>query len=133
MKIHMDRRQFIRIAGAGAASVAVALTADGCAAADDDVASLAHPELVAALGAGTVRAIGERYRAMTPAERDLRSLRAAIIDSRPWMSRWLRVRRPSVADLVHSDFEQHRTVVVQGWVLSVTEARQCALYSLLPA
>ena len=128
----MDRRQFIRTVAAGAASVAVPLMAAGCTAApDDDIASLAHTELVAAMGAGTVRAIGERYRAMTPRERDLPSLRAAIVESRPWTSRWFGVRQ-SVADLVHSDFEHRRTVVVEGWVLSATEARQCALYSLLP-
>ena len=28
------------------------------------------------------------------------------------------------------DFEAGRTVLVSGWVLSQTEARQCALYSL---
>lgn len=28
------------------------------------------------------------------------------------------------------DFNNLKTVVVNGWVLSVTEARQCALYSL---
>ena len=130
----MDRRQFIRIAAAGVATVAVPLTVAGCAAApDDDVASLARTELVAALGDGSVRAIGESYRTMTPGERDLRSLRAAIMDSRPLMSRWFHVQERSIADLVHADFEQRRTVVVRGWVLSVTEARQCALYSLLPA
>ena len=31
---------------------------------------------------------------------------------------------------VHSDFEGGNTVIVSGWVLSVTEARQCALFSL---
>jgi hypothetical protein len=29
------------------------------------------------------------------------------------------------------DFEQGHTVVVNGWILSQTEARQCALFSLL--
>ena len=29
------------------------------------------------------------------------------------------------------DFDNDQTVVVDGWVLSKTEARQCALYSLV--
>jgi hypothetical protein len=36
----------------------------------------------------------------------------------------------SIDDTVHEDFAAGRTVVVDGWVLSVTEARQCALFSL---
>ena len=31
---------------------------------------------------------------------------------------------------VRDDFKQDKTVVVDGWVLSLTEARQCALFSL---
>jgi hypothetical protein len=34
--------------------------------------------------------------------------------------------------LIQRDFAEGRTVLLDGWVLSVTEARQCALYSLLP-
>jgi hypothetical protein len=29
-----------------------------------------------------------------------------------------------------ADFENGKTVVVRGWVISVTEARQCALYHI---
>ena len=38
-----------------------------------------------------------------------------------------------MARLVHDDFDDGRTVVVDGWILSATEARQCALYSLTQA
>jgi len=31
---------------------------------------------------------------------------------------------------IKQDFETGRTVVIKGWVLSVTEVRQCALFSL---
>lgn len=31
---------------------------------------------------------------------------------------------------VEKDFKENRTVVVDGWLLSITEARQCALLSL---
>jgi len=36
-----------------------------------------------------------------------------------------------VAKKVQQDFDQNKTIVVDGWVLSVTEARQCALFSLI--
>jgi hypothetical protein len=32
--------------------------------------------------------------------------------------------------MIRDDFAAGRTVLVDGWVLSVTEARQAALYSL---
>jgi hypothetical protein len=32
---------------------------------------------------------------------------------------------------IHDDFETGNTVLVKGWVLAVTEARQCALFSLI--
>jgi hypothetical protein len=38
-----------------------------------------------------------------------------------------------MSDLVRGDFAHGRTVIVDGWILSVTEARQCALFSLLAA
>jgi hypothetical protein len=35
-----------------------------------------------------------------------------------------------VESTVMQDFKNERTVLVDGWVLSVTEARQCALFSM---
>ena len=32
---------------------------------------------------------------------------------------------------IHDDFETGNTVLVKGWVLALTEARQCALFSLI--
>ena len=31
---------------------------------------------------------------------------------------------------IHFDFEQKNIVIIKGWILSVTETRQCALYAL---
>jgi len=33
---------------------------------------------------------------------------------------------------IQADFEKNETVTVKGWVLSLTEARQCALFSHIP-
>jgi hypothetical protein len=85
------------------------------------------------MGTDLVRAIGARYREMVPAERTAESLAAAIDDSRPLSSRLPWATRPTVAEMVRTDFARGRTVVVDGWILSATEARQCALYSLRPA
>ncbi|HTI04540.1 MAG TPA: hypothetical protein VL549_04445 [Gemmatimonadales bacterium] len=99
----MNRRDFLL----GAAS-AVALPG-----ASGDLYTLAHPTLLAVLGTDAVHAIGQAYRARVPTERE-RGRLAALVR----------------AGHVQSDFVAGRTVVIHGWVLSVTEARQCALFSL---
>ena len=92
---------------------------------------LARPELLTALGAGPVRAIGKGYVTLPKAERDVASLREAILDARPLRARFLGAASPAIADLVRDDFAHGRTVVLNGWILSLTEARQCALFALL--
>mgnify|MGYP000025003047 CR=1 FL=1 len=36
-----------------------------------------------------------------------------------------------INEQIADDFENDQTVLVDGWILSVTEARQCGLYSLI--
>ena len=126
----MDRRQFLQFT----AATAVAIGGSGCSAGPDyDVGSLAQPELLATLGAGSVRAIGAQYRSVTPKERNADSLRAAILASRPMRARLLPASSTPIGALIHDDFENGRIVVLNGWILSLTEARQCALFSLVTA
>ena len=80
------------------------------------------------LGPDRVRLIGKHYLAAAPKENTAAALRSAISDSRnqsrvPLMPR-------SLDDQVREDFITGRTVLVDGWVLSVTEARQSALFAL---
>jgi hypothetical protein len=125
----VDRRQFLRHLGAAA----VSMTATGCKNRPEyDVASLAQPDVLATLGIAETRNIGQRYRALKRSEGNVIAIRAAILDSRPLVAR-LGLIHPPMAALVHGDFERGRMVVVDGWILAVTEARQCALLSLLTA
>ena len=127
----LDRRQFLELTATG---IVVALTSSACARdSDKDEHALAHPELLGMLGAERVRKLGLRYRANVPKENTAPILRAAIADGGhqglrfPWMP------RPSIEQQVRGDFAAGRTVLVDGWVLSATEARQCALFSLSSA
>jgi len=121
----LDRRRFIALAAAMAAGVAGSACGGG-----GDIRGLAQPDLVAVLGPDVVRRLGQHYRESVPRESDAPRLEAAIRASRPWTAR-MGVRPFVVADQVRDDFDANRTVVVDGWLLSVTEARQCALYSAL--
>lgn len=120
----MDRRRFLQVTAAG---VVAAATTSACAD-NPEVPELDQPALLEMLGAARTREIGTRYRAGVPRESTAAALRAAISTSRRrWFAR--RFQRPIEAQ-VHEEFDAGRTVLVGGWVLSLTEARQCALYSL---
>jgi hypothetical protein len=126
----MERRRFLGLIGGGA----VAALSVACGA-SSDVASdaLARPALHDALGAERVRSLGARYRETTPAERDAALLEDAIRRAMPFGARLSVGGQSPLARVVHDDFEAGRTVVVDGWILSATEARQCALFSLAAA
>jgi len=125
----MDRRRFLHVAAGGAA---VTLTTTSCAGDRGfELAALSETALLPALGGDEVRAVGRRYREMVPAESSVKALRTAILDTRPSVLQRALGREATVAALVDGDFAAAHVVVVNGWVLSVTEARQCALYSLL--
>jgi len=82
------------------------------------------------LGVERVRTLGAQYRAAVPKENSATALRAAISDTAQHGFRLPWARRASLNDQVRDDFAAGRTVLVDGWVLSATEARQCALFSL---
>jgi hypothetical protein len=127
----LDRRRFLQITAAG---VAASLTATAWA---SDVAAEASDldrlELLSMLGPEQVRQLGTRYRTATPNENTVGSLRAAISQRqrRALVLRW--TPRGSIENQIQDDFTAGRTVLVDGWVLSATEARQCALFSLTQA
>ena len=126
-----DRRRFLQLTAAG---MVASMTSSACGRdATEDSRALARPELVDMLGAATVREIGKRYRADVPSENSAAALQAAISDTKSQEIRLLRGGRAWIDDQVRDDFAEGRTLLVGGWVLSVTEARQCALFSLVSA
>lgn len=123
----IDRRSFIyRCATSGAALLT--LTASACSGRGArDLRQLATPPLLGALGAARVTAIGQMWLRHTPAERSVDELVAAIAGRLSGLV-WPRDR--TLEAVIAEDFEQGRTVLVDGWMLAVTEARQCALFAL---
>lgn len=113
----LSRRRLLALGAAGLAALVVGCPGD----------SAAIPP-IAQRFAGGAEAIGERYLAARPQER--RKLPGLIFDG----PRWRKVTPddvPAVAALlaeqIAEDFDQGRTVVLGGWVLSETEARVCGL------
>ena len=102
------------------------------AAAPSTVPPAPAPHLLGVLGSDeAVCDIGRSYRALVPGEDDAGVLRTALASPPPAdaaddPAQWVAAR-------IRQDFSEGLTVTVEGWILSVTEARQCALYSLLRA
>ena len=95
--------------------------------ASEERSKLSAPLLREVLGATQIQTIGARYRHLYPDEDNARRLEELILGA---------IRRSpdteaALAIAISRDFGSGRTVIVNGWVLSVTEARQCALYSLV--
>ena len=127
----LDRRRFLQITAAGV--VATLTTSASAAGTGIDVNALEKPDLLTMLGAERVRDIGNRYRNATPSESTAATLRAALAVTGPTtlLFRWSPVE--SIRTQVQADFASGRTLMLDGWVLSATEARQCALFSLTRA
>jgi len=121
----VDRRRFLQLSAAGV----VAVFADSACTRDtgEDAQALARPALLEVLGADRTLEIGTHYRAVEPGENTVAALRDAISSSQRQFP-WIRLR--SIDEQIRDDFAAGRTIVISGWVLSRTEARQCALYSL---
>lgn len=128
----LNRRSFLHLTALGAVA---ALTSPASATSSGPTyaaPALEQPELLALMSAQLVRVLGMRYRQEVPTENDARALRAAIAARIPWTDSLTGSSQSAVLRLIQRDFAEGRTVLLDGWVLSVTEARQCALYSLLP-
>jgi len=124
----LDRRRFLQLSALGI----VATVADSaCASSDRADTPPDRPQLLAMLGPERVRQLGAHYRASTPNENSTETLRAAL--SSGHRLRVPFIKSASLDDRIRGDFAAGRTVVVDGWVLAVTEARQAALFSLTPA
>lgn len=119
----MKRRDFL-------ASLPIAVTMlrlPGRYNATADLQWLYSPGLLEILGGQRIQRLGALYRRMYPAENSPKRLKSLILRTIGY--------RPdgeaALAKAVCQEFAAERTVLVNGWVLSVTEARQCALYSLV--
>jgi hypothetical protein len=123
----MKRREFIGMAAAGAASVVWTATVGATDLNPLDV--LATPHVLGVLrDRQLVHELGQQYRSITPHEDSERALTEAImgdLDAEAGIPLDARI-----VQRVAADFSAGLTVTLNGWVLSITEARQCALFSL---
>jgi len=123
----MKRRNFILLSAAGAAALGASYWYLNYY--DQEFnRSIAEPESLSYIwDKETIITIGENYRKKFPSEDSERSL--------------VKVLSTNINDDISAitalkkrikyDFKKGNTVMIDGWILSVTEARQCALFSII--
>jgi hypothetical protein len=110
----VQRRNFIFYTVMGAITMTT-----GCGhRTDPRTTALETPDFLSHIcDAPTLRQLGAAYRTQTPAEASQETL--------------IRLLQPGVtAQKIEADYANGDIITLKGWVLSRTEARQCALFSL---
>ncbi|SHH78317.1 hypothetical protein SAMN04488109_5379 [Chryseolinea serpens] len=94
---------------------------------DDD--ALTQPQSLSLIwDTKAIRHIGNQYRLIVPVENSAHAL-SNLLRAESFNAGASIVSR--LNESITHDFETGNTVLVDGWILSVTEARQCALASTL--
>ena len=127
----MQRRKFIQLAAISSAGIVV--TGIGCSHRQPALYNLLEKpeELSQICDLKTLKDIGMVYRLQTPSEREAIKLVAILSADATGKTVSPDADPKIIQDMLHEkiqqDFETDHTVILLGWVLSVTEARQCAL------
>ena len=123
----MDRRNFVTTTTAASIAICVPILCS-CAVDDDVVLTLSNPKSLSQIwDAKTINTIGIAYRSIHANEKNKRTLINAIYKNRNKKTVDL---EKDLMDSITKDFNTGNTLMIDGWVLSQTEARQCALFSL---
>jgi hypothetical protein len=131
----MKRRTFILLSGVNTLSLAIPWV--GCQSRVSDLDRvLSQPRFLAHIwDESEIHNIGLAYRKLVPDEAGETQLAMLLLAETTGKSISVTIESSSLGSWLErkivNDFKIGQTVVVKGWVLSVTEARQCAVYSLM--
>ena len=129
----MERRNFLRNSAIAAASLAIPWLSS-CTGNNHETSIAGPGFLQHTLDRKTLNEVGNAYRKLFPEEDSRSKLVSLLMEAHPSSSASDSAALYTYFDsLVANDFTADNVVVVKGWILSKTEARQCALFSLLPA
>ena len=130
----MNRRSFILLSGVSTLSLAIPWVSCQTKAWNPDPV-LSQPQFLARIwDESEIHNIGLAYRKQVPDEAGEAELVQLLLTDNTgksisgttessFLGSWLDRK-------IENDFKIGQTVVVKGWILSITEARQCAVYSL---
>ena len=131
----MNRRNFISLTTLSAAAISVPFL--NCSNTNSNFdKTLGLPQTLSQiLDKKTLAAIGAAYGAVRPNEYNASNLEQQLANTSK--TKIISSATP-VKDIysvlnknIQNDFETGNTIVLNGWVLALTEARQCALFSII--
>jgi hypothetical protein len=132
----MKRRSFILLTGSGILGATVPVVYRWMNLSDWG-SPYAQPRLLSLVTTRrNIKSLGKQYVQLFPQESNYNLLFNLLSDSKQGSKRITHESNVnailSIMDRkIKADFYNDRTLVLNGWVLSVTEARQCALFFLL--
>lgn len=119
----MNRRKFLLLASAGGTAIAIPTVYYALKVPDYDKSLIVPRSLSMIWETETILATGKKYIEKFPDENSERALtRSLFADSQ--------VTHDHLESKSKSDFESSQYVIIDGWMLSRTEARQCALFAI---
>jgi len=123
----MKRRKFITIAGIGTAAIIVPSIYQ-IAKRYGNLNPIIYPQTLAQIwDEETFKIIGSEYLLQAPNENNKQMLKHLILEDKSINNGNL---EKYLQDQTKKDFEIENIVEINGWMLSITEVRQCALYLL---
>jgi hypothetical protein len=127
----MDRRLFVRLSAFSAAAISLSLF-EGCQARSGEK-YLATPDLLThILEKEALADVGSAYLHQAPSEQGVDKLISLLLtEANVSQSSDEAAIKSFLLNKISEDFSTNKIVVVKGWILSVTEARQSALFYLL--
>ena len=124
----MQRRVFVRLSAFTAAVLTLPLV-PGCKSGKTDIES--QPLFFSQFAdPNTIGEAGKAYLAIRPDEKDIGKLKNLILAKQGPVA-GDKATGAALHGRIKNDFSTSNIVTVNGWVLSATEARQCALFYLL--
>ncbi|HVX26359.1 MAG TPA: hypothetical protein VHB70_08465 [Parafilimonas sp.] len=126
----MKRRDFIQLSAFAAAAISLPLL-HSCNASTTEL--LAQPVFLSRLfDEHTIKDAGNAYLKNVPAENNKHKLEQLLADNNSIInSKDEKEIHKYLDKKIQQEFEAGNTVMVKGWILAVTEARQCALFSII--
>lgn len=122
----MKRRNFILLSATGFAAIAVpSLVLQSCAIEYDKSLALSQ-QLAYIWDKETMITVGKEYQKKYPKENSEQKLAKLLLKD---ISNEEGILMTTEQKII-ADYKDDNTVLLDGWILSVTEGRQCALFSI---
>lgn len=126
----MNRRIFMALAGVTGLALAIPLIRK-CSKGNSNEIISTPSTLNMLLDEESIKSIGHQYLIQNPEENSTEILYRTLQEKEDFSKMNDEERNINILKKIKDDFESDRFVIIEGLIISVTEARQCAMYFLI--